>query len=162
MTQTLTLGLITLVASMVGTATGFGTSTIMVPILSLWLPLPITLLFVGIVHLCGDVWKVVLFKSGLDWKLVLGFGIPGIAASYLGASLSFSLAEWPLKRILGLFIFVYAVFLLGNSPDVAKRHYLQTHEEHFKRAAGDGRGTEQRCGALRGIADQESVCVGTH
>ena len=23
---------------------------------------------------------------------------------------------------------------LGNSPDVARKHYLQTHEEHFKRA----------------------------
>ncbi len=27
---------------------------------------------------------------------------------------------------------------LGNSPDVARKHYLQTHEEHFKRAVGAG------------------------
>ena len=45
---------------------------------------------------------------------------------------------------------------IGNSPDVAKRHYLQTHEEHFKRAAGDGRGTggglnsaAERCAELQ-------------
>ena len=23
---------------------------------------------------------------------------------------------------------------LGNSPDIARKHYLQTHEEHFQRA----------------------------
>lgn len=31
---------------------------------------------------------------------------------------------------------------IGNSPDVAKMHYLQTHEEHFRRAAGQNRGTD--------------------
>ena len=27
---------------------------------------------------------------------------------------------------------------LGNSPDVARKHYLQTHEEHFERAVEKG------------------------
>jgi hypothetical protein len=30
---------------------------------------------------------------------------------------------------------------IGNSPDVAKMHYLQTHEQHFGRAAGKSCGT---------------------
>ena len=97
MTEVILVCGLTLVAAGVGTATGFGTSTIMIPVMTLFVPLPIVLLFVGIIHLCGDVWKVLLFKSGLDWKLILGFGISGIVASYIGASLSLQAQGLPLS-----------------------------------------------------------------
>jgi uncharacterized membrane protein YfcA len=105
------LCVLTFVAAGVGTATGFGTSTIMIPVMTVFVPLPIALLFVGIIHLCGDIWKVLLFKGGLDLKLILGFGLGGVAASYLGARLSFVAGDLPLKRILGAFLLVYVSFL---------------------------------------------------
>jgi len=71
MAHTILLCILTLVASAIGTATGFGTSTVMVPIMVLFVPLPVALLFVGIIHLAGDVWKVLLFKRGVDLKLIL-------------------------------------------------------------------------------------------
>jgi len=114
MSQAILIGLLTLFASAVGTATGFGTSTVMIPVMVLFVPLPVALLFVGIVHLAGDLWKVLLFRRGADWKLILGFGLAGIAAGYLGAALSFSAAGLPLKRILGGFLILYVVFLFSH------------------------------------------------
>lgn len=111
MTQGLLLCLLTLVASGIGTATGFGTSTIMIPVLTLFMPMPIALLFVGIIHLCGDIWKVLLFKKGLLWNLILGFGLSGIIASFLGASLSLQAPDLPFKRMLGAFLILYVIFL---------------------------------------------------
>jgi len=111
MVEGLLICLLTLIAAGVGTATGFGTSTIMIPVLTLFVPLPVSLLFVGIIHLCGDIWKVLLFKRGFDWKLILCFGLSGIAASFLGASLSFYAEELPLKSILGAFLILYVIFL---------------------------------------------------
>jgi len=111
MTETILLCLLTLVASGIGTATGFGTSSVMIPALVMTVPMPIALLFVGIIHLCGNVWKVILFRRGLEWRLVLGFGIAGIATSFLGASLSLHVETLPLRRILGVFLIVYVVFL---------------------------------------------------
>lgn len=111
MTQTILLCVLTFVASAIGTATGFGTSTVMIPAMVLFVPLPVALLFVGLIHLAGDIWKVLLFKSGIDLKLILGFGLAGIAASFLGAWLSTHAEGLPLKRILGLFLIFYAVFL---------------------------------------------------
>jgi uncharacterized membrane protein YfcA len=111
MLEGLLIFLLTFVAAGVGTATGFGTSTIMIPVLSLFVPLPVALLFVGIIHLCGDVWKVLLFKKGFDWKLILYFGISGVVASFIGASLSFYASNLPLKRILGAFLILYVIFL---------------------------------------------------
>lgn len=106
------LALLTLAGGAVGTATGFGTSTIMIPVMTMFLPLPVALLFVGIIHLCGDIWKIVLFRRGVQWKLVLGFGLAGIAASYGGARLSAVAVDLPLRQILGAFLLVYVAFLL--------------------------------------------------
>lgn len=103
--------LLTVLAGGVGTLTGFGTSTIMVPVLLFFLPLPQTLLLVGVIHWFGDIWKILLFKKGLNWKLILTFGIAGIAASYLGASMVFSVSEKLLSQILGGFLVAYVLFL---------------------------------------------------
>jgi len=111
MIQIILLCLLTLLGSGIGTATGFGTSTVMIPVMALFVPLPVALLFVGVIHLSGDIWKVLLFKRGLDWKLILGFGLPGIAAGYLGASLSLQGEELQLKRLLGAFLVVYVAYL---------------------------------------------------
>jgi len=123
MAPALWLCLLTLVASGIGTATGFGTSTVMIPVMTLFAPMPVALLFVGIVHLFGDIWKVILFRRGINWKLVLGFGLSGIAASFLGASLSIYAEALPLKRILGAFLILYVVYLLLNR----ERALPQTH-----------------------------------
>ena len=123
MAQIALLCTLTLVASGIGTATGFGTSTVMLPVLALFVPLPVALLFVGIIHLCGDVWKLLLFKRGFDWKLILGFGLSGIAASFLGASLSLHAQALPLKRILGAFLILYVLFLfLKHDWTLPKTH----------------------------------------
>ena len=111
MIETILLGLLTFIASAIGTATGFGTSTVMIPVMILFVPVPVALLFVGAVHLCGDIWKVLLFKRGFDWKLIIGFGLAGILASFIGASLSVHAEQFPLKRILGFFLILYVVFL---------------------------------------------------
>ncbi len=113
--DTVGIAILTVVASAVGTMTGFGTSTIMVPVLLLFYPLPETLLFVGIIHWFGNLWKVLLFRGGFQWKLVLWFGVPGIAATYLGAALVPNVSPTLLSRILGGFMIGYVIFLLLKS-----------------------------------------------
>jgi uncharacterized membrane protein YfcA len=108
--------LLTLISASVGTMTGFGTSTIMVPVLSLFLPIPETLLFVGVIHWFGDIWKILFFKKGFNWKLILLFGVPGIVLSFFAARLPLTLPEILLQRSLGLFLIVYVVFLFFK-PD---------------------------------------------
>ncbi|HEX9750969.1 MAG TPA: TSUP family transporter [candidate division Zixibacteria bacterium] len=106
------LAVLTLIASVVGTLTGFGTSTIMVPAMVLFLPLPETLLMVGVVHWFGDIWRVVLFRAGLQWRLIVLFGIPGIVTSYIGARAALSIPSGNVLRILGIALALYAAFLL--------------------------------------------------
>lgn len=74
---------VVIIASSVGTLTGLGISTLMVPVLLSFYPVPQTLLFVGIIHWFGSIWKLLLLRKGFQWMLILSFGIPGIAAMYL-------------------------------------------------------------------------------
>ena len=115
MEQILLLSLLVLVASAIGTFSGFGIATIMMPVLLLFFPLSFALLFVSIVHWFGDVWKVLLFRQGArKWKLILWFAIPGVLAGWFGATISFSFPPEFLLRVLGAFLLLYAAFLLFN------------------------------------------------
>jgi uncharacterized membrane protein YfcA len=105
------IAILTIIASGIGTLTGFGTSTIMVPILLFFLPLPETLLLVGVIHLFGDIWKMLLFRKGFKWKLILTFGIAGIITTFIGANIVFAISHELLLRILGGFLVAYTVFL---------------------------------------------------
>ena len=66
MIEIVSVALLTILASGVGTLTGFGTSTILVPVLVFVFPLPQTLLLVGVIHWFGNVWKVWLFEAACN------------------------------------------------------------------------------------------------
>lgn len=100
-----------LVATLVSTASGFGLATIMIPVLLMRYPLPETLLFVGVIHLMADVWKLWFFRQGVRWRLVLTFAALGVPATVLGAWLVPHLPQAHLSRALGGFILAYVVFL---------------------------------------------------
>lgn len=106
------IALLTFVGSAVGTLTGFGTSTIMVPVLVMFYPLPQVLLLVGIVHWFGDIWKMLLFRSGVRWRLLLLFGVPGVVATVLGGLVVFQAPQELLSRVLGAFLLAYVGFIL--------------------------------------------------
>jgi uncharacterized protein len=108
------ISLLTLLASIIGTLAGFGISTVMVPILLIILPLPQTLLLVGIIHWFNDIWKILLFREGIRWKLFLAFGLPGIFTSFLGSSLSLRISREILSRTLGVFLIAYVLFIVFN------------------------------------------------
>jgi uncharacterized protein len=105
------IALLTFVASGVGTLTGFGTSTIMVPVMVAFFPLSQTLLFVGIIHWFGNIWKMALFREGLRWDLILKFGVPGIVLTVVGGALVFRIDETMLSRVLAAALLAYVGFL---------------------------------------------------
>lgn len=106
------IALLTVIAATVGTVTGFGTSTIMIPVLVIFFPPVQAIFLVAIIHMFGDVWKVGLFRKGLDLRLIALFGATGIVASYIGALLSLGSNEQLLLRFLGVFLASYALFLM--------------------------------------------------
>lgn len=109
------IALLTLVSSVIGTMTGFGTSTIMIPVLAMFIAPVEAIFLVSIIHWFGNIWKIVFFRKGFNLKLIALFGISGLITSYLGASYTIGLDKALLLRLLGIFLLAYSVFLLFES-----------------------------------------------
>jgi hypothetical protein len=115
-----------LFASLIGTTTGFGTSTILVPLLLLFYPLSEVLLFVGVIHWFGNLWKMYFFRNGRSLALLFNFGIAGAIGSFLGARLTIEIPQDVLQRVLGLFLLAYSIFLYWKPESKLKITTLAT------------------------------------
>ena len=102
-------------ASVAGTMTGFGTSTILLPIAALLFPFPEALFLVACAHVFGNLGRVSLFRASLDRGLLLRFGVPSVVFSLVGALLVPLVPQGVLKSALGAFIFAYAAFALAGA-----------------------------------------------
>ena len=111
MLQLLIISFLTLLASVTGTITGFGLSTIMIPIVLFFLPYSEALVLVAIIHWFHSLWKVALFKTYIDWRLMVFFGIPALLFSIVGASLVHLHSDM-LMHVLGLFLISYALIII--------------------------------------------------
>src|SRR3989338_6457997 len=109
------IALLTLIAATIGTITGFGTSTLMIPVLVIFFPPVEAIFLVAIIHWFGDVWKITLFRKGFNLRLIALFGVIGLATSSLGAFVSLGANEQMLLRLLGAFLAGYAIFLIFQS-----------------------------------------------
>jgi len=104
--------ILTNIASMLEAITGFGTSTIMIPILSLFFPLHQILLFVGLIHFMSNIWKLFIFKTELRWPLVFAFGIPAMIMSFTGACVTFKISQFLAYKILATILLTYSSIIL--------------------------------------------------
>lgn len=106
-----------IVASGIATLSGFGLGTIMTPLVLLFIPYGQTIFLIAVLHWFHDLWKIVLFKHGISWRLCLYFGAPSIVGSFLGALLlsqGFNTDHWNafFTRGLGVVLIVYSFFLI--------------------------------------------------
>jgi len=110
--QIILVTLLTTASSAVCTIAGFGTTTISLPILLFFFPIHQAILFIAVIHWFENIWRMILFRQGINWMLILQFGIPAMIASALGARASIKMPEEILIRMLGIFLLSYAVFII--------------------------------------------------
>lgn len=126
------IAILTIFASGIGTLTGFGISTVMVPVLIFFLPIGQVLLLVALIHLLGELSKLMLFRESIRWRMVLWFAVPGLIGSLVGAVLSFTVPEDFVARLLGILLMADVLFLYTHKQN--KIHM----RDHKVVAAGGG------------------------
>jgi uncharacterized membrane protein YfcA len=101
-----------LIAEIVGTMAGFGSSTIFLPLVLLFVDFKTAIILVAIFHLFGNLSRIIFFRQGFDKKIILQFGVPSILFSLLGALMIGVLPQPVLKLVLGVFLITTSVSFL--------------------------------------------------
>lgn len=107
--------LLALVAEIVGTIGGFGSSVFFVPIGNFYFDFYSVLGMTAIFHLSSNLSKIWLFKKGLDKKLLLYIGLPSVIFVILGGFLSKYVNSGALEIVLGVFLVVFSLVFLIKS-----------------------------------------------
>jgi uncharacterized membrane protein YfcA len=104
--------LLALLAEVLGTVGGFGSSVFFVPVANFYFDFQSVLGITALFHLSSNLTKIAFFRKGLDKRLVLYLGIPAVIFVSVGAFLSKFVNPTMLGLILGLFLIALSLVFL--------------------------------------------------
>jgi uncharacterized membrane protein YfcA len=110
-TEGLLFGLL-LVAEVLGTIGGFGSSMLVMPLAAFFLPFDQALGLTALFHVFSNAAKIMLFRTGLDRRLLLTMGVPAVVGVVLGARLTAFLPGATMELLLSVALMLLAVLLL--------------------------------------------------
>jgi hypothetical protein len=97
------VGVVALLASCLTFFSGFGLGTLLLPVFALFFPLEQAVALTAVVHMLNGLFKLTLVGRHASLTVVVRFGLPAIAAAFVGA--------WLLNGLSGLpAIFSYTAF----------------------------------------------------
>jgi hypothetical protein len=112
------LFILALLAEIIGTVSGFGSSILFVPLASLFFDFNSVLGITAVFHVFSNISKIVLFKKGFDKRLILKLGIPAVIFVIIGAILTKYIPQKESELLMNIMLVFFAFFLVYkiNSP----------------------------------------------
>lgn len=104
--------LLALLAEIIGTVGGFGSSVFFVPIGNFYFDFHSVLGLVAVFHLSSNLSKIFLFRKGLNKRLLITIGIPSIVFVIIGGLLTKWIDSTFLEIILGVFLVGFSLLFL--------------------------------------------------
>lgn len=131
--------LVTFLASGLTLFSGFGLGTILMPVIAIFLPVPIAIAITAIVHFLNKIFKLAILWRYVDGTILIRFGLPALIAAIPGAFLlgrlstlpslfEYSLSGTichisPVKLVAGLLLIIFATaeqWPLLKNPNLIK------------------------------------------
>lgn len=105
--------ILALLAEILGTIGGFGSSIFLIPIASLFFDFQTVLAITGILHVFSNAIKIALFHKGINKKLIFLIGIPSVVFVFIGSVLTNYFNMVYVEIVLGIFLVTFSsLFLL--------------------------------------------------
>lgn len=101
-----------LLAEVLGTVGGFGSSLFFVPVAGFFFDFHSVLGITALFHLSSNISKIALFRTGFDKKLIINIGIPAILFVLLGAYLTKYFDNKILEILLAIFLITISIILM--------------------------------------------------
>lgn len=104
--------LLALMAEIIGTIGGFGSSVFFVPIAGFYLDFHSVLGVTALLHVASNISKLALFRKGMNRKLIINIGIPSVLFVIIGGLLTQYLDSVILKIILAIFLIGFSLVFI--------------------------------------------------
>lgn len=104
--------LLALVAEILGTIGGFGSSLFFIPIATMFLDIQSVLGITALFHLSSNITKIAVFRKGVDKKLIVNIGVPAVLFVIIGAYLSKFLDTKIIENALAVFLIATSLVFL--------------------------------------------------
>lgn len=101
-----------LLAEVLGTIGGFGSSMLVMPLAGWFLPFDQALGLTAVFHVFSNAAKILLFRQGVDRRLLLWLGVPAVVGVIIGARVTVQLDERLLSVVLGSLLVLMGLGLL--------------------------------------------------
>jgi uncharacterized membrane protein YfcA len=101
-----------LIAEILGTVSGFGSSLLFVPVAALFFEFKIVLGITAVFHVFSNVSKIYLFKEGLDKNIAIKLGVPAVVGVLIGALLTNLLSQVIGELIMSIIVVLMSLILL--------------------------------------------------
>ena len=106
--------LLALLAEIVGTISGFGSSILFVPLASLVVDFKVVLGITAVFHVFSNLSKIYLFQKGIDKQIALKLGIPAVLFVTLGAWLTNYIPQKEIELGMNFIIFSIALYMMSG------------------------------------------------
>jgi len=106
--------LLALLAEIIGTISGFGSSILFVPIASVFLDFKLVLGITAVFHVFSNLAKIYFFHEGIDKKIVIKLGIPAVIFVTIGALLTNYIPQKSIELGMNVLILFIAIYLISG------------------------------------------------
>lgn len=112
--------LLALLAEIIGTVSGFGSSILFVPIASIFLDFKVVLGITAVFHVFSNLAKIYFFHEGIDKQIVLKLGIPAVIFVTIGALLTNYIPQKSIELAMNILILLLALYLISGHAKTPK------------------------------------------
>ncbi|MEY3645562.1 MAG: hypothetical protein RL127_270 [Bacteroidota bacterium] len=106
--------LLALLAEIIGTISGFGSSILFVPVASVFLDFKLVLGITAVFHVFSNLAKIYFFHEGIDKKIVMKLGIPAVIFVTIGALLTNYMPQKSIELGMNVLILFIAIYLISG------------------------------------------------
>jgi len=111
-----------LLAEIIGTVSGFGSSILFVPLASAFFDFQIVLGITAVFHVFSNISKIYLFRKGINKEIALKLGIPAVVFVIIGAILTKYIPQKEIELGMNLIILSLAIYLLSGHHKKLKQN----------------------------------------
>lgn len=112
--------LLALLAEIIGTVSGFGSSILFVPIASIFLDFKVVLGITAVFHVFSNLAKIYFFHQGIDKRIVIKLGVPAVIFVTIGALLTNYIPQKSIELAMNILVLSLALYLISRHAKTLK------------------------------------------